>query len=46
MTKIFNTRRNNDMHITEMIDIDKQSTELKMDDKNDKENVDQANILR
>ena len=33
------------MHMTEMIDIDKQPTEMKMDDKNDKENVDQAIAL-
>ena len=45
LNKIFNTRRNNDMHMNEMIDIDKQPTEMKMDDKNDKENVDQAIAL-
>ena len=31
--------------MTEMIDIDKQPTEMKLDDKNDKENVDQAIAL-
>ena len=45
LNKIFHTRRNNDMHMTEMIDIDKQPTEMKIDDKNDKENVDQAIAL-
>ena len=31
--------------MTETIDIDKQSTEMKMDHKNDNENVDQASAL-
>ena len=31
--------------MTDMIDIDKQLTEMKMDDKNDKEKVDQAIAL-
>ena len=43
--KNFKMQRINNMLMTDMIDIDKQLTEMKMDAKSDKENVDQAIAL-